>query len=310
MATEPNVGVLSEVDRAHCRSRTTASVISHCWALAKPDVNLLVLVTVFVGFCLATPPHSHPFPFVLLMNALVGTSMVAAGSGALNQYFERHFDARMRRTSRRPLAAGTLKPIEALGFGVVMSAAGIIYLDVALNPLTEFLAVLTSASYLFVYTPLKRVTPLCTLVGAVPGAIPPLIGWSAASGHLAKEAWALYALLFLWQFPHFMAIAWMYRDDYTRAGFRVLPGAGTKSWAMVLQVILPCIALISVSLALTFYRLDGWLGGCCTLLAAVCLLHFGMQFIQLRSNASARRLLFASLVYLPCVLGLLMLNRH
>ena len=163
------------------------------------------------------------FSFALLISTLLGTLLVASGTAALNQFIERRFDAQMRRTARRPLAAGKLNPAGALCFGILLSATGAFYLAVAVNPLASLLAVMTLASYLFIYTPLKRKTPFYVLIGAFPGAMPPLIGWAAARGRLDAEAWVLFAMVFLWQFPHFMAIAWMYREDYSQAGYLVLP---------------------------------------------------------------------------------------
>ncbi|HWC16343.1 MAG TPA: heme o synthase, partial [Terriglobales bacterium] len=205
------------------------------WSLTKPEVNLLILITTFAGFCLALPSSLQRFPLLLLFNTLLGTLLVASGTGTLNQYLERHFDAQMRRTRRRPVASGRMSAWNALWFGIALSLLGCLYLYVAANPLASLLALSTLLSYLFVYTPLKRKTPLCTLIGALPGAMPPLIGWAAAAARLNLEAWSLYALLFLWQFPHFMAIAWMYREDYARAGYLVLPLGASKSSVMALQ---------------------------------------------------------------------------
>src|SRR5437879_5267790 len=201
----------------------TGSTLSDYWALTKPEVNFLILITTFVGFYLGCGNEARTFSFISLFNTLLGTLLVASGTGTLNQYIERKFDAQMRRTARRPAAAGRLKPPTVLTFGIVLAVTGSMYLAAAVNPLASVLAVLTLLAYLFVYTPLKRKTPLCVLVGALPGAMPPLIGWAGASGRLSIEAGMLYAIVFLWQFPHFMAIAWMYREDYDRAGYLVLP---------------------------------------------------------------------------------------
>ena len=198
--------------------RAYARVVDY-WALTKPEINFLIAVATFTGFYPGLPTGYDNFPYSLLVHTLVGTLLVASGTAALNQYMERRFDAQMRRTARRPLAAGRIEPSNALWFGIVLSAAGAIYLAVAVNVLAGALAALTPTGYLFVYTPLKRKTPLCTVVGALPGAMPPLIGWAAASGRLNFEAWTLSIVLYLWQFPHFMAIAWMYREDYDRAGY-------------------------------------------------------------------------------------------
>src|SRR5215813_6693899 len=228
------------------------SALADYWALTKPDVNLLILITTAAGFCLARSFHLVGFPLLLLVHTVAGTLLVAGGTATLNQYVERRFDAQMRRTKRRPLAAGRIEPARALWFGITLSVSGAIYLAVAVNLLASLLAVLTLLSYLLIYTPLKRKTPLCTLIGAFPGAAPPLIGWAAARGHLDAEAWLLFAIVFLWQFPHFMAIAWMYRDDYTRAGYFVLPDNQRRDSLMTLQTLLPSFALIPLSFAPLF----------------------------------------------------------
>src|SRR5882724_1878297 len=199
------------------------------WTLTKPEVNFLIVIATFTGFYLGCPGNLDPFPFARLFHTLCGTLLVASGTGTLNQYLESTFDAQMRRTSKRPIAAGRLQPATALWFGALLSVIGAAYLLVAVNALASLLAALTLTSYLFFYTPLKRTTPLCTFVGAVPGAMPTLIGWAAASGSIGSEkAWILYAVLFLWQFPHFMAIAWMYREDYARAGYLIFPANGEE----------------------------------------------------------------------------------
>src|SRR4029079_3672763 len=176
------------------------AILADYWALTKPEVNLLILITTFAGFYLARGAGWRDFPFWLSINASLGTLLVASGAGTLNQYIERRFDAQMRRTARRPLAAGRLNPSAVFWFGASLSTAGSIYLAVAVNALSSLLAMFTLLSYLFVYTPLKRKTPLCTLVGTVPGAMPPLIGWAAACGNLTSEAWTLFLVIFLWQF--------------------------------------------------------------------------------------------------------------
>src|SRR5579864_6333587 len=235
----------------------TGSTLSDYWALTKPEVNFLILITTFVGFYLGCGSEARPFSFLGLFNTLFGTLLVASGTGTLNQYIERKFDAQMRRTARRPAAAGRLKPAAVLAFGIALAAAGSIYLAAAVGPLASVLAVLTLLPYLFVYTPLKRKTSLCVLVGAFPGAMPPLIGWAGASGRLSIEAGILYAIVFLWQFPHFMAIAWMYREDYDRAGYLVLPNAERRNSWMAWQSVLPAFALVPLSVAPMLMRHDG-----------------------------------------------------
>ena len=279
-----------------------STLLSDYWALTKPEVNFLILITTFVGFDLASASNGR-FSSAGLFNTLLGTLLVASGTGTLNQYLERTFDAQMRRTARRPAAAGRVQPISALVFGVVLAAAGSIYLAIAVNLLASALATLTLLSYLFVYTPLKRKTPMCVLVGAFPGAMPPLIGWAASSGRLSIGAGMLYAMLFLWQFPHFMAIAWMYREDYDRAGYLVLPKENVRVPFVILETLLPLFALIAISImqsptrhAVIFY--------CATVLLGEGFLYCGLEFAVQRSRVAARRLLAASIVYLPLLYGL------
>jgi protoheme IX farnesyltransferase len=204
----------------------------------------------------------------------------------------------MRRTARRPAASGRLKPAAVLAFGIVLAGAGSAYLAAAVNPLASVLAILTLLSYLFVYTPLKRKTPLCVLVGAFPGAMPPLIGWAGASDRLSIESGILFAILFLWQFPHFMAIAWMYREDYDRAGYLVLPKGNARIPFVTLQTLLPLLALIAISIV-QFPTRHAAIIGCAGAMLSVGYLYFGLEFAFQRSRAAARRLLAASIVYLP-----------
>jgi protoheme IX farnesyltransferase len=215
----------------------------------------------------------------------------------------------MRRTSRRPLAAGKLKPVAAFCFASLLSVTGALYLAIAVNGLTALLAVLASSTYLFIYTPLKRTSPLCTLVGAFPGAAPPLIGWAAASGRLNLEAWVLYSFLFLWQFPHFMAIAWMYRKDYERARYRVLPSRSSRMPFMIVQTLLPLLIAIPVSIIPTLLGHAGWIYAIGAFLLSCLFLSSGIQLAITRTNRAARWLLFASIAYLPAILFLLMLDR-
>src|SRR5207253_432528 len=225
MAADPILIIATQTRLVPARAQAGAirSAAADYWALTKPEVNLLIAIATFTGFCVAVPGPLREFPWLRMVHTLLGTLLVASGTGTLNQYVERSFDAQMRRTARRPLAAGRLKPPAVLWFGIAFASLGSIYLATAVNLLASLLAIVTLLSYLFLYTPLKRKTPLCILVGAFPGAMTPLIGWAAASGKLSLEAWILFAILFLWQFPHFMAIAWMYREDYRRAGYFVLP---------------------------------------------------------------------------------------
>jgi protoheme IX farnesyltransferase len=279
------------------------STLSDYWALTKPEVNFLILITTAVGFYLGSGDEARPLSVISLLNTLFGTLLVASGTGTLNQFIERGFDAQMRRTARRPAAAGRLTPQAVLVFGIVLAGVGSVYLTVTVNRLASMLAVLTLLTYLFLYTPLKRKTPLCVLVGAFPGAMPPLIGWAAASGRLNSEAWTLYAILFLWQFPHFMAIAWMYREDYDRAGYLVLPKGNARVPFLTLETLLPLLALVTVSMVQSPAR-HAAIFYCTGALLSLGFLYFGLDFVLLRSRATARRLLAASILYLPLLLVL------
>jgi protoheme IX farnesyltransferase len=280
-------------------------------ALTKPEVNFLIAVTTFAGFYLGCTSAWHDFPFLRSINAVLGTLLVASGTGALNQYVERRFDAQMRRTARRPLAAGRLKPSAVLWFGIALSVLGTVYLAAAVNLLAGLLALATLLSYLFLYTPLKRKSPLCTLVGAIPGAMPPLIGWAAASSQLSFGAWTLYSVLFLWQFPHFMAIAWMYREDYGRAGYLVLPSdERAKARLVNWQTLLPLLLLVPATLLPALTSKTGAAYTLGAVLLSASFLFYGARFAVHKSNSSARQLLSASIIYLPSVFGLMTLLRR
>src|SRR6266436_1532123 len=284
------------------------STLSDYWALTKPEVNFLILITTGVGFYLGCGNVARPMSFLGLFNTLLGTLLVASGTGTLNQYIERKFDAQMRRTARRPAAAGRLKPATVLTFGLVLAVTGSIYLAIAANLLASLLAMLTLLTYLFVYTPLKRKTPLCVLVGAFPGAMPPLIGWAAASGRLNSEAWTLYAALFLWQFPHFMAIAWMYREDYDRAGYLVFPKNNAVSFLGWLTFV-PSVGLFIVSLASASANTGGILEYSATVILGSGLIYYARRQVLLRSRIAARQLLKATIVYLPLQFLILVLGK-
>jgi protoheme IX farnesyltransferase len=276
------------------------------WTLIKPEVNFLVLVSTLVGFYLASQGRINP---LLLFHTLMGTLLVASGTGTLNQYLERGSDASMRRTARRPLPAGRLSPSHVLGFGLSLSTTGGLELWLGANPLTGVLALLTLGTYLLIYTPLKKKTPLCTLIGAFPGAMPPLIGWAAARNTLTLEAGVLYAMLFLWQFPHLLAIVWMYREDYARAGLRMLPQNDQEGGAAMRSILGYTVALLPVSLIPAFLGQAGvsYLVGASVL--GLGLLYYGVRLAVSRTNALAKRLLLASIVYLPLVFALLMADR-
>jgi len=273
--------------------------------LTKPRITSLVLVTAAVGYAVGTLGTFSILRFVLFM---AGTALLCAGASALNQFAERDTDARMVRTSRRPLPAGRLRPDEALSFGLVLSAAGLAMLAFV-NPLTLLLGAASLASYVLAYTPLKRVTSLSTVVGAVPGALPPLMGWAAARESLGPAGWGLFAILFLWQLPHFLAIGWLYRDDYARGGFPMLTVTDRDGSSTGRQAVLYATALLPVTLAAGLLAAagKGYLWG--ALLLGVAFLGCAMLFAWDRSTAAARRLFFASVLYLPLLLGLMVFDR-
>ncbi len=275
--------------------------------LAKPRIAVLVLFTVGAGVLLAS---GRNVSFLVLLHTVLGTALVAAGASALNQWFERDSDALMRRTANRPLPSGRLQAIEVFVFGLALALGGVLYLTLSLNYLLPaLLAALTFVLYVVVYTPLKRRTPLNTLIGAVPGALPPVIGWCAARGEFTREAGLLFAVLFLWQVPHFLAIAWMYRDEYARAGLLMLPVVDRGGQRTGQYMILYCVALLAVSLQPVLLGDAGllYLGGASLL--GLTFLATAIGFYRQRSHGRARRALRASLLYLPGLLALLLLDR-
>ena len=282
------------------------STVSDYWALTKPEVNVLVLASTLAGFYLGS---RGPLSGLRLAHTLLGTLLVASGTATLNQFIEREYDARMRRTANRPLPAGRLAPSWALGFGVLLSAAGALDLALAVNALSSLLALLTLGSYLAFYTPLKRRTPLCTLVGAFPGAMPPLIGWAAARGSLSREAWVLYAVLFLWQFPHFLGIAWMYREDYARAGYVMLPPKDVEGRFTGREIFAFTLLLLPVSLIPVFLNQAGAIYCLGASLVGLAFLFCGARLAHSRSNALARRLVLASVIYLPLLFALMVVDK-
>jgi len=306
---------LGRAGSAHVSGETRAlatriySTISDCWTLTKPEVNFLIALATFTGFYLGRARQPGHFPFLLLACTLVGTLLVASGTGTLNQYIERRFDAQMRRTARRPLASGRVKASIGLALGIVLASLGTIFLALIVNLLASALALFTLTSYLLIYTPLKRKSPACSLIGAIPGAMPPLIGWAAAAGHLSSEAWLLFGILFLWQFPHFMAIAWMYRDDYERAGYRVLPGVNKQCAFVNWMTVLPLLVLIPLTLSPAFFGHADAIYVLGSLFAGSVFLYHGSGLALHKSNQHARRLLLASIGYLPVVFALLITSR-
>lgn len=277
------------------------------YELTKPRMNFLVVVTTMVGFYMAT--RGAFSDWALLLHTVVGTALAAAGASVLNQYVERGPDALMRRTQNRPLPAGRVSPLEALVLGVCLSAGGGLYLAALVNPLTATLGVATIASYVFLYTPMKRWTTLCTVVGAVPGAIPPMMGWSAVSNSLPAEAWALFGILFFWQMPHFLAIAILYRDDYAAGGFKMLPVVDEGLVATGRQMLLYGLALIPVTLMPVGLRMAGPVYLVAAVVLGLVFLGFGAACAWRKTRVDARRMFLASIVYLPLLLAALMLDK-
>ncbi|MFB3095475.1 MAG: heme o synthase [Candidatus Acidiferrales bacterium] len=275
--------------------------------LAKPEVTSLIVLSTLAGFYLGTRGQ---LDFSLLLHTLLGTALVAGGTGALNQFVERSTDARMRRTAQRPLPAGRMHPVMGLAYGSGLAAAGIAYLLLLVNPLASLLALLTLASYLLLYTPLKKRTHLCTLVGAFPGAMPPLIGWAAAQNQLTLEAWVLYGILFLWQFPHFFAIAWLYRDDYARGGIIMLPAVDPSGRATFQQIVAYSALLLPMSVLPSLLGLAGTLYLWSAVLLGLSFLAVSVWGSLSRTTRRARYLLHASVLYLPALFGLLMFDKQ
>jgi protoheme IX farnesyltransferase len=271
------------------------------YVLTKPEVNLLILITTSAGYYLGL---GGPFHIAGMVNTLIGTLLVASGTATLNQWMERVWDARMRRTADRPLPSKRVSPREAWVFGMLLSVVGGVYLALFVNRLSSLLAISTLLSYLLIYTPLKRRTPLCTLLGAFPGAMPTLIGWAGASNGVDRQAMYLFAVLFLWQFPHFLAIALMYREDYERAGYRMLPQFDMDSRFTRSEIVVFTLGLIAVTLLPGIGHFGFSYAGL-IFLAGAFLLYHSLKLAGSDSRLRASRLLHASVVYLPVVLAIM-----
>ena len=266
--------------------------------LIKPRLVVMILITTAAGFYLGA---QQTVDWLLCLHTLIGSGLTAAGVLGLNQYLERDVDAQMKRTQERPLPGGRMNPLEALIVGAVLTASGMLYLVFIVNPLSGFVISLIVVSYLFLYTPLKRKTSLCTLIGAVPGALPPVVGWVAARGTLTGEAWVLFAILFLWQLPHSLAIAYIYREDYANAGFRLLPVVHPDGASTCRQIVINCVALLGIGLLPALYNVAGSIYFFTALVSGVVFLAFGIYLARTRTMKAARYLLYASLLYLPVV---------
>jgi len=267
--------------------------------LTKPRILVMVLVTTTLGFLLGSAGHGS---FVLLLLTLLGVGAATGGAAVLNNYLERDFDAKMVRTRTRALPAGLIEPPRALSFGVGLVLSGVLLLAATVNLLSGFLVLLAAFLYVMVYTPLKRITWWNTTFGAIPGAIPPMAGWAAATGHVGSGAWALFAILFAWQHPHFFAIAWMFRDDYRAAGFKMLPVIEPSGQNTVRLALGFSLVLLGVSLLPTFIGMAGWTYFSGTLLIGLLMLLGALGFARDRTVGNARRLLKSSILYLPLLL--------
>ncbi len=275
-------------------------------ALTKPRVVAMVLVTTCVGFYLGTDGATD---YLLLLRTLIGTGLAAGGTLALNQFLERDVDAKMERTRLQPLPDGRLHATEAFIFGVVATLTGVFYLAVAVSVVSGVVTAAISIIYLGLYTPLKRVTPLCSVVGAVPGALPPVTGWVAAHSGFGVQVWILFAIVFLWQLPHSLAIAWLYREDYARAGIQLLPIVEPDGKSTGRQVVTNCLALLLVGLSPTFVGLSGGVYFFAAAVFGIAFLAYGISFAVSRTAPAARQLLLASLLYLPAVLIVMALDK-
>jgi heme o synthase len=281
------------------------SRVSDFVALTKPEITFMVLLATGVGSVMA----STSLDLLVLLHAILGTGLVAGGAVALNHYLERAHDAKMRRTANRPLPAGRLTPREALYFGIGLSLTGTLYLALTANALTSLIGLVALLTYLFIYTPLKRRTHLCTLIGAFPGAAPVLMGWSAVQGSLSPQAWLLYVILFLWQFPHFLAIAWLYREDYAQAGMLMLPQEHTEGGNTFRQMWVASLALIVATLVPGLIGMTGKFYLSFALALAIGLLFFVYRLSSRRSKNAARQLLHATVIYLPLLYLVMVLDK-
>lgn len=299
-AIELNPAVV-QLERLSARDRVAAYL-----ELTKPRITFLIVLTAAAGFALASPGHVD---YPAMLTAMVGIALLSSGIATLNQYMEKDLDALMRRTANRPLPTGKLLPWEALAFGVGLTVLAEIYLVVLVNPLSAVLGLTVIAGYLFAYTPLKTRTSLSTFVGAFPGAVPPLIGWASARGTIGVEAWVLFAILFLWQFPHFLAIAWMYREDYTRAGILMLPVVEPDGRVTGQQIVLYTVMLLPVSLLPTLLETAGKIYFVGAIVLGLLFLYFSLRAAFSKSRQAARQLLLASVIYLPLLFILMVLDR-
>jgi len=296
----------SSTARDAVASSTAKARVGAYLELTKPRITFLIVLTAAAGFALGS---RGPVNYFALGHALLGIALLSSGIGTLNQFIERDLDGLMRRTADRPLPSGRLFPFEALWFGVSLTLMAEAYLALFVNVLTALLGLTVIAGYLFVYTPLKTRTSLSTALGAFPGAMPPLMGWTAARGEIDVAAWVLFAILFLWQFPHFLAIAWMYREDYGRAGIRMLPVVEPDGRVTGQQIIAYSLMLLPVSLLPAVLGISGKVYLVAAAVLGVLFLISSVRAAISKSNQHARQLLLASVLYLPLLFGVMVLNR-
>lgn len=299
-----SAAIPGDVDSALPAARK--SFLSDFSELVKARLTLLVLLTTAVGYYLGAVGPLNPLG---LFHAVFGTALAAAGAAALNQWWERRLDALMHRTRSRPIPGGRMSPRDALILGCVLSSAGVIYLSVFCNWISALLAGVTIAIYVLAYTPLKRVSTFNTLIGAIPGALPPVVGWVAATGHLELGAWSLFAILFFWQMPHFFAIAWMYREDYARAGFEMISKDDNSGARSASQSVLFCILLLFISGAPAFLKIVSYSYLAAELALNGLFIFAAMRFLNTQQHSDARRLFLTSIIYLPLLLIALVLTK-
>lgn len=301
-STNPDAGVLALDEE---RSATTSRLADYA-TLTKPRITLMVAITAWLGFALGA---TGPWAWLVLLGTLIGTSLSCMGASVLNQVLERDTDALMHRTRRRPIAAGRVGPLEGAIFGLLLSVGGVVVLALMTTALAAWISGLTILSYVLIYTPMKRVSPWALPVGAVPGAAPPLIGFAAATGTLGAGAWLVFAIMFLWQIPHFLAISWLYREDYARAGLRMLAVLDSDGSRTFRQVLIYCLLLVPVGALPTVMGVSGWWSLGIVMVCGLGFLALGVDLVRQQDRHRARRLFLGSLLYLPVVLAAIVLNQ-
>lgn len=293
------------VDLQDTKAISIREKLAAFFELTKPRIAFMLVLTSAAGFYLGT---KGGFDFVLFINSIIGITLLAFGVATLNQFIERGTDALMERTAKRPLPTQKVSPAEALIFGILLCVTAEIYLAVLVNFLTAVLGLIVIVGYVLLYTPLKRKTSVSTAIGAIPGAMPPLMGWTSAANEITLGAWALFALLFLWQFPHFLAIAWMYREQYAKAGILMLPVVEKEGKLTAQQIVIFTVILLPVSLAPFFIGLAGWVYLIGAIVLGIWFLYASIDAARSKTNEKARKLLFVSVLYLPVIFALMVFN--